>query len=57
MFLLRYVCANSEILISTVLTNDMRPVEDFYLDSILTIIAIGVGFIVALTLMLSENTH
>lgn len=34
------------------LTNDMRPIEDHYLDSILTIIDITVGFVGALGLML-----
>lgn len=34
------------------LTNDMRPIEDYYLDSILSIIDIGVGFVGALALML-----
>jgi len=42
---------NSGKIISA-LTNDMRPVEDYYLDSILTIIDIGVGFVGALALML-----
>lgn len=43
--------ANSSKIISA-LTNDMRPIEDYYLDSILTIIDIGVGFAGALALML-----
>lgn len=34
------------------LTNDMRPVEDYYLDSILTIVDISVSFAGALILML-----
>ncbi len=42
---------NSGKIISA-LTNDMRPVEDYYLDSILAIIDIGVGFVGALALML-----
>ncbi len=42
---------NSGKIISA-LTNDMRPVEDYYLDGILVIIDIGVGFVGALTLML-----
>lgn len=42
---------NSGKIISA-LTNDMRPVEDYYLGSILTIIDIGVGFVGALALML-----
>lgn len=42
---------NSGKLISA-LTNDMRPVEDYYLDSILSIIDIGVGFFGALALMI-----
>lgn len=42
---------NSGKIISA-LTNDMRPVEDYYLDSILIIIDIGVGFVGALALML-----
>ena len=42
---------NSGKIISA-LTNDMRPVEDYYLDSILAIIDIGVGFAGALALML-----
>lgn len=42
---------NSGKIISA-LTNDMRPVEDYYLDSILTVIDIGVGFVGALVLMI-----
>jgi len=42
---------NSGKIISA-LTNDMRPVEDYYLDSILTVIDICVGFLGALALML-----
>ena len=42
---------NSGKIISA-LTNDMRPVEDYYLDSILAVIDIGVGFVGALALML-----
>ncbi len=42
---------NSGKIISA-LTNDMRPVEDYYLDSILSVIDIGVGFVGALALML-----
>ena len=38
--------------IISALTNDMRPVEDYYLDSILSVIDIGVGFVGALALML-----
>ena len=34
------------------LTNDMRSVEDYYLDTILTVVDIGVSFIGALILML-----
>ncbi|MCH5325102.1 MAG: ABC transporter ATP-binding protein [Eubacterium sp.] len=34
------------------LTNDMRSVEDYYLDSILTVVDIGVSFIGALILMI-----
>ena len=34
------------------LTNDMRSVEDYYLDSILTVVDIGVSFVGALILML-----
>ena len=34
------------------LTNDMRPVEDYYLDSILEFIDVGVGFVGAFALML-----
>lgn len=36
----------------SVLTNDMRSVEDYYLDSILTFVDIGVSFVGALVLML-----
>ena len=42
---------NSGKLISA-LTNDMRSVEDYYLDSVLSIIDISVGFIGALILMI-----
>lgn len=42
---------NSGKIISA-LTNDMRPVEDYYLDSILAVIDIGMGFVGALALML-----
>lgn len=42
---------NSGKIISA-LTNDMRPVEDYYLDSILKVIDIGVGFVGALVLMI-----
>lgn len=42
---------NSGKLISA-LTNDMRPVEEYYLDSVLSIIDISVGFIGALILMI-----
>lgn len=42
---------NSGKIISA-LTNDMRPIEDYYLDSILLMIDIGVGFLGALALML-----
>lgn len=34
------------------LTNDMHPVEDFYLDSILSIVDISVGFVGALAMMI-----
>ena len=34
------------------LTNDMRSVEDYYLDSILTVVDVGVSFVGALVLML-----
>ena len=36
----------------SVLTNDMRSIEDYYLDSILTFVDIGVSFAGALVLML-----
>ena len=42
---------NTAKLISA-LTNDMRSVEDYYLDSILTIVDISVSFVGALVLML-----
>lgn len=42
---------NSGKLISA-LTNDMRPVEDYYVDSILTMVDIGVSFVGALALMI-----
>ncbi len=42
---------NTSKLISA-LTNDMRSVEDYYLDSILTVVDISVSFIGALVLML-----
>ena len=38
--------------IISALTNDMRPVEDYYLDSILSILDISVSFVGALALML-----
>lgn len=41
---------NSGKLISA-LTNDMRPIEDYYLDSVLSVIDLSVGFVGALTLM------
>lgn len=46
--------SNTGKLIS-VLTNDMRTVEDYYLDSILTIVDIGISFFGALFLMLWYN--
>ena len=42
---------NSGKIISA-LTNDMRPVENYYIDSILKVIDIGVGFVGALVLMI-----
>lgn len=45
---------NSGKIISA-LTNDMRPVEDYYLDCILAVIDMGVGFVGALALMLWYN--
>ena len=38
--------------IISALTNDMRPIEEYYLDSILLFIDIGVSFVGALALML-----
>ena len=41
--------------IISALTNDMRPVEDYYLDCILAVIDMGVGFVGALALMLAHD--